>query len=63
MDNKYINTGSGVGFLDIILFINIILKLVGVINWSWWVVLWPLWASLIIIVFVIFVIYLVWKRY
>ena len=62
MNNKYTNISGGVGFFDILLLINIILKLVGVINWSWWVVLWPLWASLIIIVIVIFVIYLVWKR-
>ena len=62
MDNKYINISRGVGFLDILLLVNIVLKLVGVINWSWWVVLWPLWASLIIIVFVIFVICLILGR-
>ncbi len=62
MNNKYINTSRGVGFLDILLLVNIVLKLVGVINWSWWVVLWPLWASLIIIVFVIFVICLILGR-
>ena len=62
MDNKYINTSRGIGFLDILLLVNIVLKLVGVINWSWWVVLWPLWASLIIIAFVIFVICLILER-
>ena len=50
------NTGSSLGLLDVILVVNIILKLIGVINWSWWVVLRPLWASItIIIIFVIIV--------
>lgn len=47
------NTGSSIG--DIILVVNIILKLIGVINWSWWVVLWPLWVSIIaILLFLLF---------
>lgn len=52
------NTGSSLGLLDVILAVNIILKLIGVINWSWWVVLWPLWVSIgvVIIVFIIFAI-------
>ena len=52
------NTESSLGLLDVILVVNIILKLIGVINWSWWVVLWPLWVSIgvVIIVFIIFAI-------
>ena len=46
------NTGSGMGLLDVILVVNIILKLVGVINWSWWVVLWPLWVVIAIIIII-----------
>ena len=50
------NTGSSLGLLDVILVVNIILKLIGVINWSWWIVLWPLWASIaIIIIFIIII--------
>ena len=40
---------------DVLLVVFIVLKLVGVINWSWICVLSPLWISLII--FVIAVIY------
>lgn len=49
------NTGSSIRLLDVILVVNIILKLIGVINWSWWVVLWPLWISIgvVVIIFVI----------
>lgn len=29
------------GFLDVLTIVFVILKLVGVINWSWWMVLLP----------------------
>ena len=37
------------GILDVILVINIVLKLLNLITWSWKATLWPLWAELIII--------------
>lgn len=43
MDN--INAG-GVGILGVLLIIFMVLKLVGVINWSWLLVLVPLWIEL-----------------
>ena len=58
MNNKYSSAG-GIGLLDAILLINIILKLVGVIDWNWKVVLWPLWVSIgLIILFLIIVLML-----
>lgn len=39
------NTSSGTGIPTVVLVVFIILKLVGVINWSWWWVLSPLWIS------------------
>lgn len=54
------NTGSNIGLLDIILVVNIILKLIGVINWSWWVVLWPLWVSIAIIIIFIIIVKVFW---
>lgn len=42
------------GILDVILIINIVLKLLNLITWSWWVVLWPLWVVLIMALFLIF---------
>lgn len=36
------------GILDVILIINIVLKLLNLITWSWWAVLWPFWVILII---------------
>lgn len=42
------------GILDVILIVNVILKLIGVINWSWLIVLWPVWATLAIILIIKF---------
>lgn len=39
--------------------IFIVLKLIGVISWSWWWVLSPLWISLIVLAIFLFVIYVI----
>ena len=47
MDSKY--TSSGIGILDVIQIVLIVLKLLGVApvaTWAWSVVLIPLWISL-----------------
>ena len=36
----------GLGVLDVVQIILIVLKLARVIDWSWWVVLIPLWFGL-----------------
>lgn len=46
---------TGLGILDVLQIIFIVLKLVGVVNWSWVVVFIPLWISLIAIT-VIFIV-------
>ena len=50
-DNKATVTKTGVGFLDFLLLVNIVLKLCGVINWSWWIVFWPLWGGIAFVIF------------
>lgn len=37
---------SGVGILTVLQIIFIVLKVAGLVAWSWWVVLIPLWISL-----------------
>jgi len=37
------------GICEVVTIVLIILKLVGVINWSWWLVLVPEWIPLLII--------------
>lgn len=39
-------SGSGIGATTVLTMIFIVLKLVGVISWSWWWVLSPLWIGL-----------------
>ena len=49
MDN---NTGA-MKFCDVLLIVFVVLKLVGVINWSWWWVLAPFWIPTLIVIFLI----------
>lgn len=53
------NTRGGIGLLDLILVVNIVLKLIGVITWSWWIVLWPLWVDIIIIIVIIIALFII----
>ena len=54
-NNNNNSTKGGVGFVGLLTLTFIILKLVGVINWSWWWVLSPSWISLIICVLLIII--------
>lgn len=57
--NKNNNTGAGgIGFSGLLTIVFIVLKLVGVINWSWWWVLSPIWISwaIVLIIFLIILI-------
>lgn len=57
------SSSSGLGFSSILLIVFIVLKLVGVINWSWWWVLSPLWIGAILAVLVIGITLLIlWKE-
>ena len=47
---------QGMTFLDTLLLIFIVLKCTKLINWSWWVVLIPLWIKLSIITIIIIII-------
>jgi hypothetical protein len=45
MNDKH--ASDGIGFTDLLTVAFIVLKLCGVIAWSWWWVLSPLWISAI----------------
>ena len=53
MKDKNINVTVNFSLLNAILLINIVLKMLGKITWSWGLVLWPLWAGLGVILFLI----------
>lgn len=46
-NNKNVASG-GIGFCEVLAIVFIVLKLVGVITWSWWWVLSPIWIPLAI---------------
>ena len=63
MDNSNNNrnsaAGGGLSILGVVEIVFIILKLLGIINWSWWIVLIPLWIELGIKLLIIRVIIIV----
>lgn len=54
------NKSGGIGFCGVLTIVFIVLKLVGVINWSWMWVLSPIWIP--IILFVLFLLIAVIKN-
>ena len=59
MEKKSSSASGGIGFVGLLTITFIVLKLVGVINWSWWVVLWPLWFGVAIIIIILFICYII----
>lgn len=64
MRNKINNSthysGGGLGLSGVLTVVFVVLKLVGVINWSWVWVLSPLWISAIITVVLIIILLIVY---
>lgn len=54
MENKTVNK-SGIGFCGLLTIAFIVLKLCGVIAWSWVWVLAPLWISWLLVLFILVV--------
>jgi len=55
------NTNSysgGIGFWGLLQIVFIVLKILGVVNWSWWLVFIPVWISVLsfLIIFIIMLI-------
>ena len=61
--NNNVTTG-GITAIDVLQIVFIVLKLCGVIKWSWWLVLMPIWISLGIgiILFIILLMYGIWLK-
>ena len=57
-DNKHYSSG-GLGLASVLTIVFIILKLVGVIDWSWVWVLAPLWINAILVVVTIVIVAIV----
>lgn len=64
MGDKNINYkagGTGLGFMEALQIVFIILKLCKVIKWSWWWVLAPTWISILLFVIVV-VGFVIWVK-
>ena len=51
--NKQKGSNGGMGLLSVLCLIFIVLKLAGLISWSWWWVLSPLWIYLALVIMVV----------
>lgn len=51
--------GGGIGFSDLLGILFIVLKLCGVINWSWWWVLAPFWIPVALTIVITLVVVVV----
>lgn len=60
MSDSTSTQSGGVGFTGLLTIAFIVLKLTGVIAWSWWWVLSPLWISAALVVAVLFIVLIVW---
>jgi hypothetical protein len=48
--NSNNNSNGGIGFAGLLTVAFIVLKLMGVIAWSWWWVLSPIWITILLII-------------
>lgn len=59
--NNEKTTSGGIGFGSALLLTFIILKLVGVIDWSWWWVLSPIWIPVVLLMAVLILLFVVYR--
>jgi hypothetical protein len=49
-NNTSNSSSSGIGFTGALTIAFVVLKLIGVINWSWWWVISPIWIGLLVVI-------------
>ena len=59
--NKRSGTSGGIGFTGLLTIAFIILKLCGVINWSWIWVLSPIWIAFVLTFVIVFIALVIMK--
>jgi hypothetical protein len=56
---KVVNAGGGISFFGLLGVVFITLKLCGVIGWSWWLVLLPLYGPLALVLGIVLVVMII----
>lgn len=59
MTDNGTSRSGGIGFFGLLGIVFITLKLCGVIDWEWWLVLAPIWVPVLVVFVVILIITLV----
>ena len=62
MSSNRNSSSSGIGICGVLTIVFIVLKLVGVINWSWLWVLCPLWIDILLTVIVLVILAVLGNR-
>lgn len=62
MSSNRNSSSSGIGICGVLTIVFVVLKLVGVINWSWLWVLCPLWIDILLTVIVLVIFAIINKR-
>ena len=62
MNSNKSSGSSGIGICGVLTIVFIVLKLVGVINWSWLWVLCPLWIDILLTIIVLVIITIIDKE-
>lgn len=57
-ENKNVSTG-GISFFGLLGIVFIVLKLLNVIQWSWWIVLMPFWIPSVLVIIILLVVMLI----
>jgi len=55
--NSSSSSSGGIGVLGLLGVAFVVLKIMGIINWSWWLVTLPFWGGIVIglVIFVVFI--------
>ena len=57
------SSSSGVGFFGLLFIVFLVLKLTGIIKWSWWWVTAPLWGGLLLTGLILAIVLLFIKKF
>lgn len=63
MENRNVSGDLSGIFFSLITIVFIVLKLCGIITWSWWWILSPIWGPVILIFIVVFICAIVQNYY